>query len=117
MSAYNEAGESPESNSILVTTLDEEPVDPGALEAPVALAATNVTSSGFTARWNGVSGAEGYWIEFSNGPTFASPYFTYDEKLGNVTSYVVDWASPATTYYYRVFAHNNEGPIGYSVSD
>ena len=56
VAAVNSTQKSALSNIITVTT--------ERLEIPTAIAATNITDHSFTARWNAVSGATKYKIEF-----------------------------------------------------
>lgn len=42
------------------------------LDAPVATAATGITSGSFTANWDAVTGATGYRLDVSTSPTFSS---------------------------------------------
>jgi hypothetical protein len=45
----------------------------GIVQPPVATAATNISSSGFTANWNAVAGATGYYLDVSTSSTFSVP--------------------------------------------
>ena len=74
--------------------------------APVASAATNVESSGFTANWASVDGATNYIINVydANGNVVDG----YENiEVGNVTSYNVDNVSPEQSYTYDVIAIGN----------
>lgn len=78
--------------------------------APVAMAATNLSTSGFTANWNTSAGATGYYLDVSTSNSFGS--FTGDfnnKNVGNVASYVVTGLAEKTKYYYRVWAFNATG--------
>jgi RHS repeat-associated protein len=82
---------------------------------PTASAATNVTSSGFTAHWGSVSNATGYRFDVSTSSTFASYVTGYQNlDVGNVTSRAVSGLVAGTTYYYRVRAYNGGGTSGNS---
>ena len=83
--------------------------------APTANAATNVTNSGFTANWSGVSGAGGYRVDVSTNSsfsTFVSGYQNLD--VGNAISRNVTGLSASTIYYYRVRSYNSAGTSGNS---
>jgi phosphodiesterase/alkaline phosphatase D-like protein len=107
--AYNSAGTSGNSNVITVTTLPNPP------SAATANAATNVTSSGFTANWSSVSGASGYRLDLSTNSSFTSYVSGYQNlDVGNVTSWSLGGLSRNTDYYYRVRAYNAGGVSGNS---
>ncbi len=104
--ASNNTGTSANSNTITVTTL---------LAAPVAVDATNITTTGFTANWNASNGATNYWIDVSTTDDFSNILASYNNKsVGNVTTFVVISLLPNTTYYFRVCASNNSGTSPYS---
>ncbi len=85
--------------------------------APVATAATSVINCGFTAHWNSVSGATGYLLDVSTNSAFTSFVSGYQDIIvGNVLSYNVTGLRANTTYYYRVWAYNDNGTSGGSAT-
>src|ERR1017187_10745880 len=108
--AYNGSGTSGNSGTITVTTLG------GAPPAPVANAATFVTSSSFQENWNASSGATGYYMDVSTNSSFSSYVFNnYD--VGNFTAINVNsLLSAGTTYYYRIRAYSGSGTSGNSAT-
>lgn len=77
---------------------------------PEALAATNITTSSFTANWNPVTDATNYVIDVSLDANFSTLVSGYDNlSAGNQQSLDVTGLSPNTAYYYRVRAMNGEG--------
>ncbi len=102
--AYNSAGVSANSNTITVTTL------PNAPTAPVAKTATNTAQTSFTANWNPVSGATGYYFDLAINANFSNLLTNYNNKdLGNLTSFDISGLTSNFTYYYRVRAYNSGG--------
>jgi len=97
--AINSAGESSVSNTINVTL-------PSA--APVATSATSITTTGFTANWNAVTGATGYKLYIDGGLI----------TLGNVTSYNKSSLTAGTSHNYYVKAILNTGdtPVSNTIS-
>lgn len=87
----------------------------GVPDAPVATAATdnvkNISGgSYFTANWNSVSGATGYYLDVATDRNFTQMVSGYNNvSVGNVTNYKVTGLNADTTYYYRVRAYNNSG--------
>jgi len=74
---------------------------------PVALAATNVISTGFSANWQAVTGATGYYIDVSASASFATYLTGYNNKsVGNVLTLVMTGLTSGQTYYYRVRSYN-----------
>jgi len=107
--AYNAGGTSGNSATISLTTAVSAPA------APTANAASNITSTGFTANWSSSSVATGYRLDVSTVNTFSSFVSGFqDLDLGNVLSRSVSGLSAATTYFYRVRAYNTGGTSGNS---
>ena len=79
--------------------------------APAVLPVTVVGTTNFTAAWNSVTGATGYYLDVSTSSTFASYVLHWQNvNVGNVTSKSVNTdLSAATTYYIRVKASNATG--------
>lgn len=87
----------------------------GVLQAPVALGATSIIATGFTADWGATTGASGYALDVSVDSgfgTFVAGYNNMD--VGNVTAAPVTGLTPGTQYYYRVRAYNGFGTSGNS---
>lgn len=72
--------------------------------APVASAATNISSLSFTANWAAVAGATGYILDVSTSSTFTTSIAGYPATLGNVLTSNVTVPTGATQYFYRVSA-------------
>jgi hypothetical protein len=76
----------------------------GAYQPPIALAATGIGETSFTANWEPFDGAKYYLLDVSTAPTFDT--FVYEDEIimAPTTSYVVIGLNSNTTYYYRVRA-------------
>lgn len=72
---------------------------------PVALPATNITATSFTARWEAVVGATGYklWI-ISSSSTGSNPPGYFPKSVGNVVSHAVTGLLTGHEYTYFVQA-------------
>ena len=102
--AYNTTGPSSNSNIISVTTIPEPPPN------PVATEAEGLTQTGFTAKWNSTSGADGYSLDVSTDDTFTSMLIDFTNKdVGDTTSYEVSGLTVISTYFYRLRAYNLGG--------
>jgi len=85
--------------------------------APVASAATGVTSSGFTANWSSVAGATGYRLDVATDNGFTSLLVAYNNKdVGNATNEQVTGLNANTSYFYRIRACNIGGTSGNSAT-
>jgi hypothetical protein len=98
--AYNAGGTSANSNRITVTTLSS-------LGVPVALEATNLSTTGFSANWGSATGATGYYLDVATNSTFSKYVTGYKNKnVGNSTTASVTGLAAGKLYYYRVRAYN-----------
>jgi hypothetical protein len=90
-------GTSASSNVIAVST-----TAPG---IPAAIAASSISTTGFTANWSAVNAATGYRLDVATDIGFSSFVSGYNNlDVGNVTSYAVGGLSANVSYYYRVRA-------------
>ncbi|RYX93916.1 fibronectin type III domain-containing protein, partial [bacterium] len=92
--AINASGTGPSSNSISVITANDLP------DAPIAVAATSITSNSFTANWNEITGATGYSLIVDGGTPIV---------LGTVTGYSVTGLTAGSSHSYVVKAINASG--------
>jgi phosphodiesterase/alkaline phosphatase D-like protein len=83
--------------------------------APVAIAATNLLGTSFSANWNTTLGATGYFLDVASDLAFTTFVSGFNNlSVGNVLTYTVTGLTPTTTYYYRVRASNSSGTSGNS---
>ena len=82
----------------------------GGQSAPVAIAATGIGETSFTANWQSYSGAGVYLLDVSTSPTFDTFILQDEEINAPTTSYVVIGLNPNTTYYYRLRANVEYDP-------
>lgn len=85
------------------------------LPAPVATAANDVTQTGFSANWDVVANATGYYLDVSANNTFTAYIAGFNNKnVGNTLTTPITGLNPGTTYYYRVRATNASSTSGNS---
>jgi parallel beta-helix repeat protein len=97
----NSTGTGNNSNTVTTYTL------PGIV---TATSITNIDTDHFTANWNSIGGATGYYLDVSVAADFSSYIIGYQNlNVGNVISKNVSGLNPYTTYYYRVRAYNTSG--------
>ena len=84
--------------------------DEGEPIAPVALDATLITATSFTANWDEVVGSSGYYLDVATDIAFTSMVAGYDNKdIGFFLSALVSGLDIETSYFYRVRAYNEVG--------
>jgi len=99
--SYDSSDTSSDSNTIDVTTSSS-------LATPNATSATNITTTSFTANWDAVSGATGYYLDVATDNSFNNYVSGYQNlDVGNVTSQSVTGLTASTTYYYRVRSYDS----------
>jgi hypothetical protein len=82
----------------------------------VALEATGIGSTSFTANWEAFPGAVVYLLDVSETSDFSTFVYENQEVNAPSTSYVVIGLNPNTTYYYRVRA-STEALYDYLLDD
>jgi uncharacterized protein (TIGR02145 family) len=99
-------------NSIVLDT-GEDNIDK-VPDAPIALPASDITSTGFTANWNFMENTLGFRLDVATDSAFTSFVAGYNNlNVGLVDEYPVVGLTESTTYYYRIRAYND---VGASVS-
>lgn len=81
----------------------------GVLAPPIALAASDVTVSGFTANWGLTEGADGYYLRVATDSDMTPAIDGYNDlDVGNVNYYDVTGLTPGVVYYYYLIAYNED---------
>ena len=70
---------------------------------PVALPATDILITSFSANWESITGVDGYYLDVSTNIGFTSflPGYT-NLDVGNVLTYSISGLTSNTAYYYRI---------------
>jgi autotransporter-associated beta strand protein len=90
--------------------------------APTALAAANITQSGFDARWSALSTAQGFYLDMASLPDFSAASIVVSNEARTGTSRTFTGLAVGS-YYYRLRAYNacgtspNSGIITVTVSE
>ena len=87
---------------------------PEELQAPLAVSATNVDSTSFTANWNAVDGATGYELYVGEDMVFLNRLDGYYPLDISGTSAMVSGLTPDNNYYYKVKAYNDDSESEFS---
>ncbi len=74
------------------------------IDAPIALAPTNITVTTFQANWQAAANATSYFLDVSADPAFATFIAGYNAKEIIALNETITGLSAATTYYYRIKA-------------
>ncbi len=95
------------SDSLLHVVLEAD------LDAPIALAASNINDDGFTANWADVIEADNFLLYVSD-DNFVSFLSGFDGLEITGTSYIINGIEPGTSYYYKLKSKNIFGLSDFS---
>ena len=76
-----------------------------ALAVPIINEAQTITQTGFTASWDAVTGAAGYYLDVSTSSSFTSFVTGYNNLQVSGTSQSITGLNPNIQYYFRVRAY------------
>ena len=77
--------------------------------APADLAASGISTNGFTVTWSATLSATSYRLDVDDSADFSSPESGYNDLTVSGTSQVISGLAPDTTYFVRVRAVNPAG--------
>ncbi len=99
----------------LVNSGSVELPEDGTPDSPVALDATNVGYTSFSANWEASDLATGYYLDVATDSLFTAPVSGFDGlDVGLVLTYSVQALTQGTAYYYRIRAYNTSDTSTYS---
>jgi len=78
-----------------------------AIATPNTLAATSITTAGFTANWNKVNSVTEYLITIATDSLFGASIVLNNQSTGTDTTYNASGLNANTDYWYRVVAKNH----------
>jgi len=79
-------------------------------DAPIALPASDITDTSFTANWHFMENTSGYYLDVATDEDFTAFVVGYEDvDVGLVNEYSVTGLISDMTYYYRVRAYNDIG--------
>lgn len=91
-------------SALLFTNCNKNDDPKPGLNAPLALNASDIDKTSFTANWTGVSAAESYLLDVSRDGEFTSFIDGYQGKSISSNSEHITGLEPVTQYFYRVRA-------------
>lgn len=91
-------------------TLNTSGDDDDAPEAPIARAASDITSTTFVANWYFNENSLGYYLDVAQDEDFTLMVAGYDNlDVGDVCEYSIAGLTQESSYFYRVRAYNDNG--------
>jgi endo-1,4-beta-xylanase len=93
---------------------DNDNIAAATLNAPIANAPTDISNSGFKAKWTFVSNSKSYLLDVSTSDKFETFVTNYNSKAVTDLNEIVIGLTAGTQYYYRVRAKSDDQTSGYS---